>query len=162
GAESVWDVQVGTSPMIATEFFQPLSNVWQYFVAPTLQVEAHDIPQVEHGRQVGNYRERSFEYGLAFGREFDNWGEIRIGALNNTGSEHVSLGDFTVPSSNFNVDEYFVRFGFDQLDNANFPHTGQALTTQLSIENNANGQRGSDLFTLDWRVAQSWAKNTLG
>ena len=162
GAESVWDVQVGTAPLIATEFFQPLSNVTQYFVAPTVQLEAHDIPQVENGRQVGEYRERSFDYGLAFGREFGNWGEVRVGAQNIIGNEHVSQGDFTVASSSFNVDQYFVRFGFDDLDNANFPHTGQALTTQLSFEDNSDGQQGSDLFTLDWRVAHSWAKNTLG
>lgn len=162
GAESVWDVQVGTAPLLATEFFQPLSNLTQYFVAPNVQLEAHDIPQVENGRQVGEYRERSFQYGLSFGRELNNWGEIRIGADNLTGSEHVSQGDFSVHSSSFNVDEYFARFGFDDLDNANFPHTGQALTTQLTFEDNTDGQQGSDLFTIDWRIAHSWAKNTLG
>lgn len=162
GAESVWDVEVGTAPLLATEFFQPLSNVAQYFIAPTAQVEAHDIPQVEHGQLVGEYRESSFDYGLAFGRELGNWGEVRIGALNVIGSEHVSQGDFSVPSSSFNVDEYFARFGFDDLDNADFPHAGQALTTQLSFEDNSDGQQGSDLFTFDWRIAHSWAKNTLG
>ncbi len=162
GAESVWDVQVGTAPLLATEFFQPLSNVTQYFVAPTTQVEAHDIPQVANGRQIGEYREQSFDYGLAFGREFGNWGEIRIGALNLIGNEHVSQGDFNVPTPSFNVDEYFARFGFDDLDDAHFPHSGQALTTQLSFDANSDGQEGSDLFTLDWRIAHSWARNTLG
>lgn len=162
GAESVWDAQVGTAPLLATEFFQPLSNVRQYFIAPMLQLEAHDIPQVEHGQQVGKYREHSFEYGLSAGRELDNWGEIRVGVQNLIGREYVSQGDFSVPDTSFNVDQIFARFGFDTLDNANFPRSGQALVTQVTLEGNGDGQRGSDLFALDWRIAHSWAKNTLG
>jgi NTE family protein len=161
GAESVWDAQVGTAPLLATEFFQPLSIVTQYFVAPMLQVEAHDIPQVAGGQQVGKFREHSFEYGLSGGRELDNWGEIRIGAQNVIGDEYVSQG-FSAPSTSFNVTQFFARFGFDTLDNANFPRTGQALVTQVTLESNSAGQQGSDLYTLDWRVAHSWAKNTLG
>jgi len=161
GAESVWDAQVGTSPLLATEFFQPLSIMTQYFVAPMLQVEAHDIPQVENSQQVGKYREHSFEYGLSVGREFGNWGEIRIGAQNVIGDIYVSQG-FSAPSTSFNVTQYFARFGFDTLDNANFPRAGQALTTQITVESNSDGQEGSDLFAVDWRVAHSWAKNTLG
>ncbi len=152
GAESVWDAQVGTAPLLATEFFQPLSIVTQYFVAPMLQLEAHDIPQVAGGQQVGKFREHSFEYGLSGGRELDNWGEIRIGAQNVIGDEYVSQG-FSAPSTSFNVTQFFARFGFDTLDNANFPRTGQALVTQVTLESNSAGQQGSDLYTLDWRVA---------
>lgn len=162
GAESVWDAQVGTAPMLATEFFQPLTLVSQYFVAPMVLVEAHDIPQVEHDQQVGKYREHSFEYGISFGRELNNWGEIRLGVQNVIGDEYVSEGDFSVPSTSFNVAQFFARFGFDTLDNANFPRTGQALTTQLTLEENSDGKEGSDLYAVDWRVAHSWAKNTLG
>lgn len=162
GAESVWDLQLGTDPLLATEFFQPLSIVTQYFIAPHADVEQHDIAQLEGGRQVGEYRVRSVDYGLDFGREFDNWGELRIGAVNSIGNQRVTLGDFSVPGANFNFDEYFVRFGFDQLDNAHFPHSGEALTAELSFQNDGNGQQGSDQFTFDWRAAHSWAKNTVG
>ena len=161
GAESVWDVQVGTAPLLATELYLPLSNVTRYFVAPHADVEAHDVAQIEHGRQVGEYRVSSVDSGVDFGREFGNWGELRVGALDRRGSTYVRLGDFTVPTSHFNVAESFVRFGYDSLNAANFPRTGQALLAQVSVEGSGGGERGTDLFTLDWRAAHSWARNTV-
>jgi len=160
GAESVWDLQVGASPLIGTELYLPLSNVTRYFVAPHLQLEAHDVAQIENGRLVGEYRVRSFDYGIDAGRELGNWGELRAGALNSSGSSHVALGDFSVPSSTFNINAYFLRFGYDKLDSYNFPRSGQALAVELRVENSGGGEQGSDLFTLDWRSAWSWGKNT--
>jgi NTE family protein len=161
GAESVTDLQVGTAPLLATELYLPLSNVERYFFAPHVQVEAHDVAQVANGKEIGEYRVQSFDYGLDFGREFSNWGEMRIGALDSHGSSHVSLGNFDVPPSHFNVTEYFMSLGYDQLDRANFPHSGQALTAQVSVESNGGGEQGTDLFTLDWRAAHSWARNVV-
>jgi NTE family protein len=160
GAESVWDLQVGTAPRIATELYLPLSNVNRYFIAPHLEFEAHNVPQVENGEQVGLYRVRTFDYGIDVGREFGTWGELRFGAVDSHGSSRVSLGDFTVPTSDFDVRAYFMRFGYDKLDSANFPHTGQAFTFELRSEDGGGGELGSDLLTFDWRAAHSWARNT--
>jgi NTE family protein len=160
GAESVWDVQVGTAPLLATELYLPLSNVTRYFFAPHAQVEAHDVAQIINNRQVGQYRVSSVDYGLDFGREFSNWGEARVGAVNSRGSSHVKLG-VSAPGSTFDVTEYFFRFGYDSLNTANFPHTGQALLAQVSVEESEDGGQGTDLFTLDWRAAHSWARNTV-
>jgi len=161
GAESVWDAQVGTAPRLATELYLPLSNVARYFFAPHLQFEAHDIAQVEDNRQVGLYRVSDFDYGLDFGREFKNWGEARVGVTRSNGNTHVSLGDFSVPATHFDVTEGFLRIGYDTLDSANFPHSGEALTAQVSIEGDGGGAQGTDLVTADWRAAHSWARNTV-
>ena len=160
GAESVWDLQVGTSPLLATELYLPLSNVTRYFIAPHADVEAHDVAQIVDDRQVGQFRVSSVDYGIDFGREFRNWGEVRVGAVESHGSSHVDLG-VSAPASNFNVTEFFLRFGLDTLTSANFPRSGQALTAQVSVEGNGGGEQGTDLFTLDWRAAHSWARNTV-
>ena len=160
GAESVWDLQVGTAPLLATELYLPLSNVTRYFIAPHAQVEAHDVAQIVDDRQVGQFRVSSVDYGLDFGREFGNWGEMRLGVLNSNGSSRLDLG-IPTPASNFNVTEYFARFGYDSLNSADFPRSGEALTAQVSVESNGGGERGTDLFTLDWRAAHSWARNTV-
>ena len=161
GAELQLDGQLGTDPLIGAEFYQPLSNVERYFVAPHLMVEAHNIPQVENGRQIGFYRISSVDEGLDLGRELSSWGELRFGVLESRGHSHVSEGDFSVPASDFNVVQYFTRFGYDSLDSPNFPHSGQALTAQLTFEGNGGGERGTNQFTLDWRGAHTWGKSTL-
>jgi NTE family protein len=160
GAESVWDLQVGTAPLLATELYLPLSNVTRYFVAPHADVEAHDVAQIVDDRQVGQFRVSSVDYGIDFGREFSNWGEMRVGAVESHGSSRVDLG-VSAPASNFNVTEFFLRFGLDTLTSANFPRSGEALIAQVSVEGNGGGEQGTDLFTLDWRAAHSWARNTV-
>ena len=162
GAESRWNMQVGSSPLFGTELYLPLDNIARYFVAPHLQVEEHELPQDEGGRQVGEFRISSFDAGVDFGRELGSWGEVRFGVLDSRGKSHVYLGDFSVPASSFNLPEYFLRFGYDTLDTANFPHSGQSLTSQLSYEGNGGGEQGSNQFTIDYRAAHSWAKNTVG
>jgi NTE family protein len=160
GAEWVWDLQVGTAPLLSTELYLPLSNVTRYFVAPHADIEAHDVAQVLNDRQVGDFRVSSVDYGVDFGRELANWGEMRIGALQSRGSSYVILGP-SAPESTFDVTEYFARFGYDSLNSVNFPRNGQALTAQISFEASGGGEQGTDLFTFDYRAAHSWARNTV-
>jgi NTE family protein len=160
GAEWVWDLQVGTAPLLATELYLPLSNLTRYFVAPHADIEAHDVAQVVNDRQVGDFRVSSVDYGVDFGRELANWGEMRVGALQSRGSSYVILGP-SAPESTFDVTEYFARFGYDSLNSVNFPRNGQALTAQVSFEASGGGEQGTDLFTFDYRAAHSWARNTV-
>ena len=160
GAEWVWDLQVGTAPLLATELYLPLSNVTRYFVAPHADIEAHDVAQVLNDRQVGDFRVSSVDYGVDFGRELANWGEMRVGALQSRGSSYVILGP-SAPESTFDVTEYFARFGYDSLNSVNFPRNGQAVTAQVSFEASGGGEQGTDLFTFDYRAAHSWARNTV-
>jgi len=160
GAESVWDLQVGESPRLSTELYLPLSNRTRYFIAPHAQLEAHNIAQLSNGQQIGEFRVRSFEYGLDAGREFGNWGELRGGLARTEGSTRVRIGDFKTPSSVFGVDAAFLRFGYDRLDSANFPHRGQALRVEWRLESDGRSGPGSDLLKLDWRAAWSRGKYT--
>ncbi len=160
GAEVVLDLQVGASPRVAAEFYQPWSPLQRYFVAPHLLAEAHSVPQLLGGQPIGEFRVRSFEYGLDLGREFGNWGELRGGLLDTRGTTAVRLGDFTVPEVSYHTHAGFVRFNYDRLDSTTFPRSGQALTLLLRAEDSGRGAAGSDLFSFDWRGAWSRGKNT--
>jgi NTE family protein len=160
GAEAVLDLQVGAAPRVAAEFYQPLSALQRYFIAPHLQAEAHNVPQLQGEQTIGEFRVRSFEYGLDVGREFGNWGELRGGVLDTRGTTAVRLGDFSVPEVSYHTQAGFVRFNYDRLDSTTFPRNGQALTLALRAEESGRGAPGSDLFTFDWRAAWSRGKNT--
>ena len=161
GAEALLDLRVGESPLVGAEFYQPLSVQRSYFIAPRLEGEEHDVPQLENGTIIGEYRVRTFEYGLDFGREFGNWGQLRGGVLDSRGSTYVHLGDFSVPEESFHIPAAFLRFSYDRLDSADFPRQGQALTLSVRDEFSGSGAEGSDLATLDWRAAWSHNKDTL-
>jgi NTE family protein len=160
GAESVLDLQVGEDPHISAEFYQPLSNVWRFFIAPHAEAESHELPQVENGTQIGLYRISTTEYGVDTGSELGNWGEIRVGALADHGDTRVELGDFTVPPQDFSVDAAFLRFSFDKLDRTYFPHSGESFKIELHLEDNTASTVGTDLLTFDWRSAWTEGKYT--
>jgi len=160
GAESQWDLQVGANPRLATELFLPLSNRERWFIAPHLLLQAYNVAQLSNGQQIGEFRVNSFDYGLDAGREFRNWGELRAGLARTEGSTRVRIGDFSTPSSVFGVDAAFLRFSYDKLDSANFPHRGQALQVEWRVEQAGRSGPGSDLVTLDWRGAWSYGKFT--
>ncbi|MFO1402772.1 MAG: patatin-like phospholipase family protein [Steroidobacteraceae bacterium] len=160
GAESVWDVRIGSAPRLATELYLPFSNVRRWFVAPHGEIEAHNVAQLVDDEQVGEYRVRSASYGLDFGRELGNIGELRAGVVRSSGSAAVIIGDTATPREPFDVRAYFVRFSYDHLDSALFPRSGQALTLEWRGEDNLGATLGSDLLTLDWRAAVSRGKYT--
>ena len=160
GAEALLDLQVGASPRVGAEWYQPLSVRRSFFIAPRIQAEAHDVPQLQNGNIIGEYRVRSFEYGLDVGREFGNWGQLRGGVLDSKGSTYVRLGDFSVPEESFHTPAAFLRFSYDRLDSADFPHQGQALTLAVRDEFSGSGAEGSDLATIDWRSAWTRGKDT--
>jgi NTE family protein len=160
GAELVTDLQIGADPRLAFEFYQPLSNVARYFIAPHAQTESYDLPQIEGGQQIGYFTVSDTDAGLDLGRELGNWGEIRVGGLESRGSIKVRLGDFSAAPIDYNVPGAFVRFSVDRLDSFNFPHSGEALTAELHVEGNSATTEGSDQVTLDWRSAWSVGKYT--
>ena len=160
-AESIWDMQIGASPRIATEYYQPLSLQHRWFLAPHVQADAHDVPEVIGTQPVRIYRVRNFEYGLDLGREFGNWGEVRAGILDSRGSQIVRVGDPAVPLDTWHVQAGFLRLGYDNLDSANFPRNGKAYAITLRGEDRHAGQDGADTLIFDWRGAWSRGKNTL-
>lgn len=161
GAESVWDLRIGTSPRIATEFYQPLSLKTRYFIAPHAEIEAHNVQQIEDDQVVARFRVRSFQMGLDLGRELGNWGEARAGVLDTRGSSRLTLGSVDVSPADFHARAYFAQFSYDRLDRATFPHSGQSLQIRGQSEGgNAGDEQGTDVATLDWRIAGSLGKET--
>ncbi|MEJ1962616.1 MAG: hypothetical protein WDO56_14150 [Gammaproteobacteria bacterium] len=133
GGEWVWDLQVGERSLFATEVYLPFSQSGPYFMAPHAQIEARNVTKLDDKLQniIAEYRVRSFSYGLDFGREFGNWGEIRTGYAIDRGNSHVRVGDPSLPTGDFDSRGYFVRMSYDRLDDINFPRHGQSRDTRV-------------------------------
>ena len=79
GGELVTDVQIGSDPKVASEFYQPLNATRTWFVAPSLRIEARDLQLYNKDVEVADYRDREAEADFDIGRTLGNWGEIRVG-----------------------------------------------------------------------------------
>ncbi len=168
GSEWVWDLQEGVSPHIYSEFFLPLSNYWTYFILPNFEYSATNVPLINGAeQQTANFRLRNFDYGLDFGRQLGNWGEARVGLLHDEGTSYVRIGDPDLPTTHFRDYGFFVRFSYDQLDDVDFPHSGELATVQWNSENSwvkEEGAAGSEnplnQVTLNWLGAASFGRET--
>lgn len=168
GSEWVWDLQEGVSPHIYTEFFLPLSNYWTWFVLPNAQFAANNVPLITSDEQeISEFRLRTFDYGLDFGRELGNWGEARVGLLHDEGTTDVRIGAPGI-DTHFRDYGYFVRFSYDHLDDVGFPHSGQLATVQWNNENSwfaAGGAGGAQnplqQVSLNWLAANTFGRETL-
>jgi NTE family protein len=166
--EWVTDLEAGTTTLVSTELFLPLQQFAGWFVMPHLADEARDLYVVKDQSLEAEYRVHTFDYGIDFGRQFGNWGEIRTGVLREQGHYVLEIGDPSDPNLPeqsfvpFNMRDYFVRFTYDRLDDVNFPHRGQQATLQFSADRNATGVgQNADQLTLSYLGAYSFGRDTL-
>jgi NTE family protein len=162
GAELITDVQIGSDPRVASEFFQPLDAERTWFIAPSLRVEARDLQIYARDVEIADYRDREAEADFDIGRTLGNWGEIRAGFHRTNGSAHLRLGDPNLVEQQHNDGELFVKFSYDRLDNLHFPREGQQFTFQWDANRTDLGaDTASDKVQADWLMAGSRGRNTL-
>jgi NTE family protein len=162
GGEWVWDLQVGETSRFATEIYLPFSQSGPYFILPHAAFEARNVRILDERQEaLAEYRVRSFSYGLDFGREFGNWGELRAGWAVDKGKSRVRVGDPASPESIFDSRGYFVRFAYDRLDDVNFPRHGQSATLEWGGQRAGLGaSQTTDRVAFNWLAARTFGRQT--
>jgi NTE family protein len=162
GAEFLGDVQVGSNPKIDGEFYQPLTALPAWFVAPSARVEQRDLPIFTGNVETADYRDREAEADFDFGRNLGDWGEIRVGLHRINGATRYRFGEPDLVDESYNEGEYFFKFSVDLLDNVHFPREGETFTLQWDAERaNLGADFASDRVKLDYLWAHSTGRNTL-
>jgi NTE family protein len=172
GAEWLTDLQIGENPRVFTEFYQPLALGRRYFLAPHLEFDEHSIYTLDGTVRSAEYRVRTLEGGLDVGREFSNWGEMRVGLRRGQGRSHLLIGDQTLDADDvkdptlaldeFSRGGFFTRFSYDKLDSIYFPRRGQQFELEWRGERSAFGaDTDFDTVSMTWLIARSIDRNTL-
>jgi NTE family protein len=162
GAELLTDVQIGSNPKLASEFYQPLDASRTWFLAPSARIEVRDLGIYAKNIEVADFRDREAEADFDIGRNLGNWGEIRAGLHRTNGATRVRFGDPTLVEQQYNNGEYFFKFSYDRLDNVHFPREGQTFSMQWDANRtNLGADVASDRVQADWLMARSRGRNTL-
>jgi NTE family protein len=166
--EWVTDLSVGANSGISSELFLPLAQYSGWFVSPHISDLTRDLYWYQEQNLIAKYRLHTFDYGMDFGYQFGNWGEIRVGAQREQGHYVLAVGDPTDPNlpvqsfSPYKLNEYFVRLTYDRLDDINFPRRGQQAVLQYSAYRNASGiVQSADQVTGSYVGAYSFGRDTL-
>ncbi len=103
----------------------------------------------------------TFNYGVDFGREFGNWGEIRTGVEHEEGHSRVEIGDPSLPEQRFDTRSFFLRMSYDRLDDVNFPRKGQQASFEWDAERRGLGSdQNSDRIEFSYLGALSLGRYT--
>ncbi|MDH3612273.1 MAG: patatin-like phospholipase family protein [Gammaproteobacteria bacterium] len=124
GAEWQSDLQLGTDPLLLSEFYQPFGSAARFFVAPRIDLRQFNINAFVADDAIARYRVSATELGLDFGAEIASFGEFRIGTFHGTGRGRVKVGDPSIPNIDFDTGGTLTRLRFDTRDDARFPRSG--------------------------------------
>lgn len=133
GAEFQVDLELGSDPSLATEFWQPIGAGSPWFVLPRIEFGRRDVDLFAEGRRTGEVRLSERHAGLHLGRSiFNPSAELRAGVERGDGDTETLVGNPDIAEREFAIGRYTARAIWDGYDDAFFPRTGS-------------------LFQLDWR-----------
>lgn len=162
GAEWRIDLQLGTEPYLASEFYQPLGYDSRWFVAPRIRLSQTNLNAFTEGNTVARFRVSRAEFAFDFGRELGRWGEVRFGIFRGIGHATVAVGDPSIPDNDFNTGGLYATFGIDTLDNAQIPHSGSHLTATYLMSRPALGAESNyEVLEVAGSTVWSLGRNSL-
>ena len=162
GAEWRTDVQVGSDPILSSEFYQPLSFDANYFIAPRVTARQTSFSVFDAGDSVARYRISDARIGVDIGRELDRWGELRLGIFRGTASARVKVGDPVFPRVDEESGGVFAQIAVDTVDDAQIPLNGIRATVQW-IESSASLGADTDFSALlsDFSLVRTFGRHSL-
>ncbi len=153
-------VQIGDTPLFFSEFYQPLDESLVYFIAPRIEYRSWSINNFSNGALFSQYRATQVEGGLDVGRQFGNWGQIRLGLRRGYGNVGVRVGP-PAPEVKYNTGAIYTSAKYNRLDNFSFPRRGTAAEVAWLIPRTELGSdfSGNGLLA-GWLSAKTWDRHT--
>ena len=154
--------QIGDSPSVFGEFYQPIGKSLRYFIVPQLIYDARDIWRFEGDDAIEEYRVQRYGGALAGGRVLGRWGEIRLGLQRYLGDVEARVGDPRILDTDIDAAEAYLRLTYDTFDNRNWPRAG-ALGTWTWTESIESLGADTDFAQSEMRFgwARSWGESTM-
>ena len=161
GAEWVSEAQIGQYTFISTEWYQPLNEAGQWFVAPSFAAGVRTRGVFIDQDKVADYRTTVIQGGLDGGARLGTWGELRAGFVRSNVHARVDTGSTLLPSLRETTAGMRAALFIDQTDQAWFPREGYGA---VGTAYRATAGLGSDATysraELGGRVAKSWGPHT--
>lgn len=140
GGELRLGLQLGEEPSVGGDWHQPLDVLSRYFVASALRYGMRSV-DVFDGRddRVAEYRVSETALLVAMGREFDVYGEGRVGYRYRTGDVELRTGAPDLAEFDYTTADLYARVALDRLDNYNFPEQGSLASFEYAFAREAFG-----------------------
>ncbi len=157
GAEWRTDFQLGTEPLLLSEFYQPFGGQSRLFIAPRIDLHQSNFNTFVADDAIARYRVSEAELGFDIGSEIGSVGELRIGAYHGAGKTRVKVGDPMISSFKFDTGGVLTRLRFDTRDDAKFPRSG--IRAGLTWNQSLTGFGADEGFdTVETELEGTWSR----
>jgi NTE family protein len=156
GAEWQNVLQIGTTALAASEFYQPLGSHMRWFLDGSMGFRRQLFDFYFNGEPVAEYRIDTSELRVAAGRVLGNWGELRATAFFEKAYGEPRIGDPLFRSDQEYRSGFDLRFRVDTVDEVAFPRHGAEIAARYTTASEALGSDvGIDKF---WgSAAHAWS-----
>lgn len=127
GSYASVQAEIGLTPSLIGEFYQPFAKGSPYFVAPTVGLTRTNILLRSNDEVIAQYFRDVIQGGVAVGRQLGSVGEMRVTGRRGSGDLNRNLGDPTLQELSYEIGEVSSTIDIDTLDNPDLPSKGTLL-----------------------------------
>ena len=162
GGEFRAEIQIGDSPRLFTELYQPLDYASRWFVNPQFEYRRSNSGVFDNEFRIAQIRSDVATLALAGGRNLGNWGEIRVDLSNQRAESTQLIGQPDFQGSTVDINSLTVSFAVDTLDSIAIPRSGTNFSLGWSEARESLGSDVSfELAALFFLKPQTWGDNTI-
>lgn len=163
GGELRAEIQIGGTPRLFAEFFQPLDYASRWFVNPQFEFARSGSGLFDSsGIQIAQLGSDDVRVSLDVGRQFGNWGGFRIGVASLRSDSELRIGVPNFPAGSTQITSLTAGFEYDTIDNLSVPRSGMNFSVEwIGPRENLGSDVEADLVSLSFIKPQTWGDNTL-
>ena len=163
GGEFRAEVQIGETPRLFAEFYQPLDFASRWFVNPKIEYLRDSSGLFDDGQQIAQFGSNLTELSLEGGRQFGNWGEFRVGLARSRGDSDLQIGTPGIDDgSSADFARISSKFAYDTIDRFAIPKSGTDISLGWSGFRESLGSDATfDITGLFFLKAQTWGDHTI-
>lgn len=162
GGEFRAELQIGESPGIFAELYQPLDFASRWFVNPQIAFGRSSSALFADGLQLAQFRTSQGVFSFEGGRQFGNRGEFRVAMTHTNSDNTLRIGSPVLEGASVNLTAVSASFAYDTIDRVAIPRTGTNAAVGWSGSRESLGSDGTfDVAQLFLLKPLTWGKNTL-
>ncbi len=163
GGEFRAQVQLGSTPLLMFEYFQPLDYASRWFVNREMEWSKSGSSVFDlEGIQRAELASDNLRVILAAGRQFGNWGEFRIGLSHIFGDTSLRIGPPEFNEESSHIASIEAGFEFDTLNRLSVPTHGTSVSLNwVGPRTDLGSDFDIDVATLSIVKPQTFGANTL-
>jgi len=154
-------LQLGTTGLFDSQFYQPLGAGMRWFVEPSAGFQRQLVDLWTDGTPVVEYEIEGYAARFALGRVLGRWGELRATAFAGHVRATPRIGDPSFPADDEGRGGFSLNFTVDTVDEVAFPQHGFSARARYQRSSESLGAESeTDLAAARIGYSMTFGRNT--